>query len=53
VVNTFSGLDEGDLFNSGGNHFRITYTGGDGNDVVLTYDVAGGGGGGCFIATAA
>ncbi|MDY6950682.1 MAG: filamentous hemagglutinin N-terminal domain-containing protein [Thermodesulfobacteriota bacterium] len=37
VVNTFNGLDEGALFNSRGSRFRITYRGGDGNDVVLTF----------------
>ncbi|MDY6955153.1 MAG: filamentous hemagglutinin N-terminal domain-containing protein, partial [Thermodesulfobacteriota bacterium] len=37
VVNTFNGLDDGALFNSRGSRFRITYAGGDGNDVVLTY----------------
>ncbi|MDY6951247.1 MAG: filamentous hemagglutinin N-terminal domain-containing protein [Thermodesulfobacteriota bacterium] len=37
VVNAFSNLGEGSVFTSGENHFRITYRGGDGNDVVLTY----------------
>jgi autotransporter-associated beta strand protein len=36
VSGTFNGLPEGTLFNVGSAYFRITYTGGDGNDVVLT-----------------
>ena len=36
VTNTFSGLAEGATFSSGGSWYEITYTGGDGNDVVLT-----------------
>ena len=36
VTNTFSGLAEGAAFTSGGYWYRITYTGGSGNDVVLT-----------------
>jgi len=36
VTGTFNGLAEGATFTSGGTQFRITYAGGDGNDVVLT-----------------
>jgi fibronectin-binding autotransporter adhesin len=36
VVNTFTGLPEGATFTVDGYVFRITYKGGDGNDVVLT-----------------
>lgn len=36
VTGTFSGLAEGATFNISGNVFKITYTGGDGNDVVLS-----------------
>lgn len=36
VVGTFSGLSEGATFNGDGMRFKVTYTGGDGNDVVLT-----------------
>lgn len=36
VVGTFNGRAEGALFSVAGLPFRITYTGGDGNDVVLT-----------------
>lgn len=32
----FNGLPEGAFFSDGGHDFRITYAGGDGNDVVLT-----------------
>jgi hypothetical protein len=32
----FAGLDEGASFAVGSNLFRISYVGGDGNDVVLT-----------------
>ncbi len=39
VSGTFAGLPEGATFNSHGRTYRITYVGGDGNDVVLT-DVA-------------
>jgi autotransporter-associated beta strand protein len=35
VINTFSGLPEGAILNAGGTGFRISYAGGDGNDVVL------------------
>jgi autotransporter-associated beta strand protein len=35
VTGTFSGLPEGTFFTNGGTGFRITYVGGDGNDVVL------------------
>jgi hypothetical protein len=36
VAGTFSGLAEGATINVGGNVFRISYAGGDGNDVTLT-----------------
>jgi VCBS repeat-containing protein len=36
VDGTFQGLDEGDPIAVGGQQFKITYKGGDGNDVVLT-----------------
>src|SRR5262249_16919421 len=36
VTGTFSGLPEGATLDLGGQHFSITYKGGDGNDVVLT-----------------
>jgi hypothetical protein len=36
VTGTFKGLDEGATFDVGGNTLKITYKGGDGNDVVLT-----------------
>lgn len=36
ITGTFSGLPEGATFNVGGNVFKITYKGGDGNDVVLS-----------------
>lgn len=36
VTNTFNGLPEGAMLLAGGTQFRISYTGGDGNDVVLT-----------------
>jgi VCBS repeat protein len=36
VVGTFAGLAEGALFTAGGSSWRISYTGGDGNDVALT-----------------
>lgn len=36
VTGTFNGLAEGSVFAVGGSHFTISYTGGDGNDVVLT-----------------
>jgi autotransporter-associated beta strand protein len=36
VSGTFAGLAEGATFSSGGDSFRISYQGGDGNDVVLT-----------------
>ncbi len=35
VVGTFNGLPEGATFSATGQQFRITYAGGDGNDVVL------------------
>src|SRR5258706_159039 len=35
VFGTFSGLAEGTFFTNNGASFRISYTGGDGNDVVL------------------
>jgi hypothetical protein len=36
IVGTFAGLPEGGSFTSRGVRFAISYTGGDGNDVVLT-----------------
>jgi Ca2+-binding RTX toxin-like protein len=36
IVGTFAGLAEGATFKVDGTTFRITYQGGDGNDVVLT-----------------
>ena len=36
VVGTFLGRPEGSAFTIGSEQFRISYTGGDGNDVVLT-----------------
>jgi hypothetical protein len=36
VVGTFSGLAEGSTVAAAGQRFRISYAGGDGNDVVLT-----------------
>lgn len=36
IVGTFAGLDQGAQFAVGANVFRISYTGGDGNDVTLT-----------------
>jgi hypothetical protein len=36
VTGTFSGLAEGATFNLNGNVFKISYVGGDGNDVVLS-----------------
>lgn len=36
VTGTFTGLAEGSSFTSGGRTFQISYTAGDGNDVVLT-----------------
>jgi autotransporter-associated beta strand protein len=38
VVGTFSGLAEGSIFTEGSDRFGVSYIGGDGNDVVLTYD---------------
>jgi len=35
VGGTFNGLPEGTFFTNGGAPFRISYAGGDGNDVVL------------------
>ena len=37
VTGTFNGLDEGATFVTGTNQYRITYLGGNGNDVVVTY----------------
>jgi autotransporter-associated beta strand protein len=37
IQGTFSGLPEGAAFNASGRRFAITYAGGDGNDVVLTF----------------
>lgn len=36
ATGTFAGLPEGTLFTSGLGTFRITYVGGDGNDIVIT-----------------
>jgi autotransporter-associated beta strand protein len=36
IGNTFDGLPEGAIFRAGDQEFRITYAGGDGNDVVIT-----------------
>jgi autotransporter-associated beta strand protein len=36
VIGEFTGLPEGANFYIGGEQFTVTYTGGDGNDVVLT-----------------
>ncbi len=36
INGTFAGLPEGAQFSSGGCNWQITYTGGDGNEVVLT-----------------
>jgi hypothetical protein len=36
VTGTFAGLAEGTIFSAGNDRFRISYVGGDGNDVVLT-----------------
>jgi fibronectin-binding autotransporter adhesin len=36
VVGTFNGLSEGATFTSGGTIFKISYQGGNGNDVVLS-----------------
>jgi hypothetical protein len=36
VTGTFAGLAEGALFTAGGSGWRISYAGGDGNDVALT-----------------
>ena len=36
IIGTFIGLAQGGLFTADGLVFRIIYTGGDGNDVVLT-----------------
>jgi hypothetical protein len=36
VVGTFTGLPQGATLAIGGQQFQISYTGGDGNDVVLT-----------------
>jgi hypothetical protein len=36
IVGIFAGLPEGSIVTAGGEPFRITYVGGDGNDVVLT-----------------
>jgi hypothetical protein len=37
VTGTFTGLAEGAIFQAGGKTFRISYVGGTGNDVTLTY----------------
>lgn len=40
VTGTFSGLAEGGTFTFGGTSFKISYVGGTGNDVTLTYTAA-------------
>ncbi len=40
VISTFSGLAEGAIVDVGGTRFKISYVGGDGNDVVLIRSVA-------------
>jgi fibronectin-binding autotransporter adhesin len=40
VVGTFSGLAQGSVFSSGAFSYQISYTGGDGNDVVITAQAA-------------
>ena len=37
IVGTFAGLPEGATLTAGGRRMLISYTGGDGNDVVLTF----------------
>ncbi|ABW29507.1 VCBS [Acaryochloris marina MBIC11017] len=37
VVGTFNGLTEGAMVTVGGQQFQLSYTGGDGNDVVLQF----------------
>ena len=37
ISGTFLGLNEGSLLNAGGQSFKISYVGGDGNNVVLTH----------------
>lgn len=37
ITNTYSTLNEGDTFYASGAKYTITYQGGDGNDVVITY----------------
>src|SRR5205814_5047280 len=36
VVGTFAGLPQGAVLGISGQQFRVSYTGGDGNDVTLT-----------------
>ncbi len=45
VKGTFAGANEGDTISVGGGGFKITYKGGDGNDVALIVQGSGGGGG--------
>jgi hypothetical protein len=40
ITGTFAGLPEGAKFTSEGRTYRITYKGGDGNDVLVTDPVA-------------
>ncbi|MCW5553994.1 MAG: autotransporter-associated beta strand repeat-containing protein [Verrucomicrobiae bacterium] len=42
VTGSFTGLPEGAMFSNNGAVFQITYQGGDGNDVVLVQQPAGG-----------
>ncbi|WP_232630428.1 autotransporter-associated beta strand repeat-containing protein [Methylobacterium sp. Leaf118] len=52
ISGTFAGLAEGSSFTNDGTHyFRISYRGGDGNDVTLTNVAAGSGGGPATIGT--
>ena len=37
VTGTFNGLPNGSIISNNGANFRMSYTGGDGNDVTLTY----------------
>ena len=37
VTGTFTGLAEGTIFQANGRNFRVSYVGGSGNDVTITY----------------
>src|SRR5205807_10538698 len=41
VTGVFNGLPEGGSFIEGGARFRVTYAGGDGNDVVMRVEATG------------